>query len=136
MVLKFVAPFEIRAATLMATIAVWTTGDPFPYDPRAKAALDVSPDGTTWTTLDTREANRGGFSGGPFDIREIVAGGREVWVRARLTASRNWPEDGLIHAQFLRSDSGRPQQKTLRLTLSGPDPGVRPPPRDTPAADH
>ena len=135
-VLKFVAPFEIRAATLMATIAVWTTGDPFPYDPRAKAALDVSPDGTTWTTLDTREANRGGFSGGPFDIREIVAGGREVWVRARLTASRNWPEDGLIHAQFLRSDSGRPQQKTLRLTLSGPDPGVRPPPRDTPAADH
>ena len=77
-VLKFESPFEIRAATLTATIAVWTIGAPFPYDPRAKAVLDVSPDGTTWTTLDTREANRGGFGGGPFDIREIVAGSREV----------------------------------------------------------
>lgn len=135
-VLRFEAPFEIRAATLLATMAVWTTGDPFPYDPRAKAALDVSPDGERWTTLDTREANRGGFGGGPFDIREIVAGGREVWVRARLTASRSWPEDGLIYAQFLRTDPQRPEEKTFRLTLSGPDPGATLPPGGTPAADH
>jgi hypothetical protein len=134
-VLKFTAPFEIRAATLTATIAVWTTGDPFPYDPRAKAALDVSPDGTTWTTLDTREANRGGFGGGPFDIRESVAGGREVWVRARLSASRTWPEDGLIYAQFLRTDPARPGEKTFRLMLSGPDPGAKPPRGNTPPAD-
>ena len=134
-VLKFESPFEIRAATLTATIAVWTTGDPFPYDPRAKAALDVSPDGTTWTTLDTREANRGGFGGGPFDIREIVAGSREVWVRARLSASRTWPEDGLIYAQFLRTDPGRPGEKTFRLMLTGPDPGAKPPPGNTPPAD-
>ena len=117
-------------------MAVWTTGDPFPYDPRAKAALDVSPDGKRWTTLDTREANRGGFGGGPFDIREIVAGSREVWVRARLTASRSWPEDGLIYAQFLRTDPQRPEEKTFRLTLSGPDPGVTPPPGGTPAAEY
>jgi len=134
-VLKFTAPFEIRAATLTATIAVWTTGDPFPYDPRARAAIDVSPDGMTWTTLDTREANRGGFGGGPFDIREIVAGSREVWVRARLTASRTWPGDGPIYAQFLRTDPGRPDEKTFRLTLTGPDPGATPAPADTPPAD-
>jgi hypothetical protein len=134
-VLKFESPFEIRAATLTATIAVWTTGEPFPYDPRAKAALDISPDGTTWTTLDTREANRGGFGGGPFDIREIVAGSREVWVRARLSASRTWPEDGLIYAQFLRTDPGRPGEKTFRLMLTGPDPGAKPPPDNTPPAD-
>ena len=135
-VLKFTAPFEIRAATLTATIAVWTTGDPFPYDPRAKAAVDVSPDGTTWTTLQNREENRGGFGGGPFDIREFVAGGREVWVRARLSASRTWPGDGLIYAQFLRTDPQRPNEKTFRLTLTGPAPDVPPPTADTPAADH
>lgn len=135
-VLKFEAPFEIRAATLAATIAVWTTGDPFPYDPRAKAALDVSPDGTTWTTLDTREANRGGFGGGPFDIRDHVAGSRAVWVRARLSASRTWPGDGMIYAQFLRTDPGRPDEKTFRLTLTGPDASATPPPGDTPTADH
>ncbi|MBM4022751.1 MAG: hypothetical protein FJ284_11025 [Planctomycetes bacterium] len=63
--LRFESPFEILAASLEAAIAVWTTGDPFLYDPRAMAALDVSPDGVTWTNLDSREANRGGFGGGP-----------------------------------------------------------------------
>lgn len=134
-VMKFQAPFEIRAATLTATIAVWTTGDAFPYDPRAKAALDVSADGITWTNLDTREANRGGSGGGPFDIREEVAGSREVWVRARLTAERNWPGDGLIHAQFMRTDPTRPEAPALRLGLTGPDPAARRPPPGTPAAD-
>lgn len=135
-VLKFPAPFEIRAATLTARIAVWTTGDPFPYDPRARAALDVSADGKTWTTLEIREANRGGFGGGPFDIREVVAGSHAVWVRARLTASRSWPGDGLIHAQFLRTDPARPADRPFKLTLTGADPGAKPPPDDAPPADN
>lgn len=135
-VLKFPAPFEIRAATLTARIAVWTTGDPFPYDPRARAALDVSADGKTWTTLEIREANRGGFGGGPFDIREVVAGNHAVWVRARLTASRSWPGDGLIHAQFLRTDPERPADRPFRLTLTGADPGAKPPPDNAPPADN
>lgn len=134
-VMKFEAPFEIRAATLTAAIAVWTTGDPFPYDPRAKAALDVSADGVRWTNLDTREANRGGTGGGPFDIKDVVAGSRVVWVRARLTAERSWPGDGLIYAQFLRTDPERPGEPALRLGLAGPDPDARRPPPDTPAAD-
>jgi hypothetical protein len=134
-VLRFESPFEIRAATLTAAVAVWTTGDPFPYDPRAKASLDVSSDGKTWTTLETREANRGGFGGGPFDIREFVAGSREVWVRARLTASKSWPGDGLIYAQFLRTDPGRPADRPFKLTLTGPDPTAKPPPDNTPPAD-
>ncbi len=134
-VLRFDAPFEIRAATVTAHIAVWTTGDPFPYDPRAEAALDVSADGVTWTNLDTRKANRGGFGGGPFDIKEVVAGSRQVWVRARLTASRNWPGDGLIHAQFLRSDPTRPTETPFRLTLTGPAPVSLRPPGAAPPAD-
>ena len=133
-VLKFTAPFDIRAATLTATIHVWTTGDPFPYDPRAKAALDVSADGVSWTNLDTRQANRGGGGGGPFDISQVVAGSREVWVRARLTAERSWPGDGLIYAQFLRTEPGNPDAP-FRLTLTGPDPQPSTPAPDTPAAD-
>jgi len=94
----------------------------------------VSADGENWTNLDTREANRGGFSGGPFDIGAKVVGSRQVWVRARLTASRDWPEDGLIHAQFLRSHPDRPQDG-LRLTLTGPGPVSERPPGAAPPAD-
>jgi serine/threonine protein kinase len=134
-VMRFDAPFQIRAATLLAKTAVWTTGDPFPYDPDARAALDVSPDGVTWTTVDVREANRGGEGNDTHDIREIVAGSREVWVRARLTAVRKWPIDGLIYAQFLRTDPQRPDLLPFRLTLAGPDPEAAEPPPDTPPAD-
>ena len=125
-VLKFDAPFSIRNATIKATIKVWTTGDPSPYDPGAIAALDISPDGEIWTTLDTRAANHGGFGGNFFDISEFVADSQTVWVRARLTGTREWPEDGLIFSQFLRSEKealpepfyltmtgGKPQQKEI-----------------------
>ncbi len=132
-VMRFTAPFEVRAASLTAGIAVWTTGDPFPYDPGARAALDVSPDGKRWTNLDTREAHRGGFGGGPHELGEIVAGSREIWVRARLTSTREWPGDGPIYAQFLRSDPTHPGPG-LRLTMSGPSP-VAPPPDGAPPAD-
>jgi serine/threonine protein kinase len=118
-VLRFLAPFEVRAATLSASIAVWTTGDPFPYDPGARAALDVSPDGQRWTTLDIREANHGGFGGGPFEIDDVVSGSREVWVRARLTATRVWPEDGPIFAQFLRTKPGQ-EKPAFQLRITGP----------------
>jgi hypothetical protein len=124
-VMRFEAPFAIQSATLRAGIAVWTTGDPFPYDPGAKAALDVSRDGESWRTLHVLEANRGGFASGPFDIAEDVAGSREVWVRARLVATREWPGDGMIYAQFMRSDAKQPQDR-LRLSLTGPHPRVIP----------
>ncbi|MGI9460852.1 MAG: serine/threonine protein kinase, partial [Pirellulales bacterium] len=103
-VLKFEAPFSIRSATIKATIKVWTTGDPSPYDPGAIAALDISPDGKIWTTLDTRAANHGGFGGNFFNISDYVADSKTVWVRARLTGTRKWPEDGLIFSQFLRCE--------------------------------
>jgi serine/threonine protein kinase len=131
-VMRFSAPFEIRSANLAAGVAVWTTGDPFPYDPGARAALDVSPDGVRWTNLVTLEANRGGFGGGPFDIGEFVAGGREIWVRARLTGTREWPGDGPIYAQFLRCDPEHPDYK-LRLWMSGPSPVPPPPDGGAPA---
>jgi hypothetical protein len=42
----------------------------------------------------------------------------------------------LIYAQFLRTDPLRPDEKTFRLTRTGPAPDVPPSPADTPAADH
>ena len=109
MVFHFDAPFEIYAAELRAHIMVWTTGDPFPYDPGARASLDVSPDGENWTPIAVREAGNGGGLIAAIGITDIVRGGREVWVRARLEATVEWPGDGLIHAQFLRTNSLAPQ---------------------------
>jgi hypothetical protein len=124
-VLRFDAPFEIRSASLMGGLAVWTTGDPFPYDPGARAGLDASPDGTRWTPLAQLEAGHGGFDHTVHDVSEIVAGGTSVWVRARLTATREWPRDGMIFAQFLRTDPKIPGPQFV-LTMTGTHPPVIP----------
>ncbi len=124
-VLRFDAPFTIQSASLMAGLAVWTTGDPFPYDPGARAGLDVSSDGDAWTTLSQLEAGHGGFDQALRDISAIVGGGTSVWVRARLTATRDWPGDGMIFAQFLRTDPAIPGPR-LTITLTGSHPPVIP----------
>jgi hypothetical protein len=124
-IMRFDVPFEIQDATVRAPLAVWTTGDPFPYDPGARAACDVSPDGEAWTTIASREANRGGFDDAPHDIGRIVAGSRQVWARIRLTATREWPGDGLIFAQFLRGKPDEPGPGFV-LTATGPHPPVIP----------
>jgi hypothetical protein len=124
-IMRFDVPFEIQDATLRVPLAVWTTGDPFPYDPGAKAACDISPDGRKWTTVASREANRGGFEDAPHDIASVVAASRQIWVRIRLTATREWPGDGLIFAQFLRAKPDEPGAGFL-LTATGPHPPVIP----------
>jgi hypothetical protein len=124
--LRFDMPFTIQDAMLTAPLAVWTTGDPFPYDPGARAALDVSPDGETWTTVVELKAGAGGFSTAPHDIGRIVSGGTRIWVRVRLTATKEWPGDGLIFAQFLRTDPIE-QGAGFLLTATGPHPPVIPP---------
>ena len=123
--LRFDMPFTIQDAMLTAPLAVWTTGDPFPYDPGARAALDVSVDGEAWTTLVELKAGAGGFNTAAHDIGRIVAGGRQIWVRVRLTATKEWPGDGLIFAQFLRTDP-KEQGAGFLLTATGPHPPVIP----------
>jgi serine/threonine protein kinase len=127
-IMRFPAPFPIRAATLSAILAVWTTGDPFPYDPGAWAILDVSPDGETWTNIVTLGPNQGGFSRPPFDISPYVEGSKEVWVRARLTGTKEWPDDGITFSQFLRTEEGK-DDDAFRLDLAGDHPPVIPPPK-------
>lgn len=105
LVLRFETDFEIAAAQLWAATHIWTTGDPFPYDPGARSSVEVSPDGMTWTLLDKREAGKGGTFYALSDLTTIVEGSRQVWIRVRLTATVEWPGDGLIHAQFMRSNA-------------------------------
>ncbi|MFM9196166.1 MAG: protein kinase domain-containing protein, partial [Planctomycetia bacterium] len=125
-ILRFDLPFTIQDATLTAPLAVWTTGDPFPYDPGARATLEVSPDGETWKPVVELEAGAGGTNAATHEIGPLVTGGTSIWVRVRLTATKEWPGDGLIFAQFLRTD---PQDKAtrFRLTATGPHPPVIPP---------
>lgn len=124
-VLRFEFPFTVHAATLTAGIHVWTTGDPFPYDPGSRAAIDVSPDGEGWTTVSSLEPGSGGERHGPHDIGGIVSGGTTIWVRARLTGTREWPGDGLIFSQFLRSHVDQ-ERLPFQLTATGPHPPVIP----------
>jgi len=124
-VMRFDAPFAIHSAALTAGLAVWTTGDPFPYDAGARAGLDVSADGDHWTTLVQLEAGHGGFDHAVRDIGPIVSGGTSVWVRARLTATKEWPRDGMIFAQFLRTDPQIPGPRFV-LTMTGTHPLVIP----------
>jgi hypothetical protein len=123
--LRFDLPFTIQDATLTAPLAVWTTGDPFPYDPGARAVLEVSPDGERWSTLVDLKAGAGGFNSEAHDIGSIVASSTLIWVRVRLTAGREWPGDGLIFAQFLRTDPAE-QETVFLLTATGPHPPVIP----------
>ena len=102
----FDAPFPIRAVHLQAAMLVWSPGDPFPYDPDARAAIDISPDGEDWTVLNVRDAQAGGGFFMVGDIGPIVRGSRQVWIRGRLRGSVPWPGEGLIHAQFLHTLPG------------------------------
>jgi len=54
-----------------------------------------------------------------------VSGGTSVWVRARLTATKEWPRDGMIFAQFLRTDPQIPGPRFV-LTMTGTHPLVIP----------
>jgi hypothetical protein len=101
-------PFDrqIAQAQLAASMAVWTLGDEFPYDPGAYAYLDVSPDGIVWWNVDGRYAYNGGGSYGPYDITPAVQGADQLWVRATLLGTVAWPGDGPIFAQFLRTAPG------------------------------
>lgn len=125
-VMRFPVEFEIHDALLTSPVAVWTTGDPFPYDPGAWALVDVSPDGETWTNIVTLGPNQGGYSRPPWNITEAVKGSEEVWVRAKLTGTREWPDDGITFSQFLRTQVGVPDD-TFRLDVTGPHPPVIPP---------
>lgn len=97
-VYRFPFPAPVRRARLTCQV------DVFPmFDDRASVAIDVSPDGKQW--IEQSELSIAPSAGSeqssrkkPLDITAVVAGSREVFVRARLRTSRF-----NIAAQFLRT---------------------------------
>lgn len=117
----------IRDAELRANLACFCGGGGEPnFDSGAQAHLDVSTDGTAWTTIVSLTQGNGGLSssfGG--DITPIVAGSDEAFVRARLLGTRSHFSEGPIYAQFVRtarSDvaGGRPQFVLTGTTVPEP----------------
>lgn len=103
---KFPIPFEIGEAKMRAAITIfpaWRNDERF--DDNAVALLDVSSDGETWHQVAevSKETMQVGLPTKLIDISRYVAGGSSVFVRARLLATKEWPNVGPIFAQFMRS---------------------------------
>jgi hypothetical protein len=91
---RYDLPFQVDTASIYANI------HSFPqFDSGARAFLDVSADGTSWTTVESVYVeNRNPI---PIDISAILSGSTTAFVRARLLESSS---GGTIHlAQFLRT---------------------------------
>lgn len=134
-VMRFPVDFPIETARLQATLAIWTTvarpfgstmkqqaterADERPLDPAAEIHLDVSRDGQSWNRVNALFWGHAGISSNPIDLEPFVAGSREVWVRARLTGTQPWQDQGLIFVQFLRTTNDA-VEPTFTLDLTGP----------------
>lgn len=124
---RFPIGFSVTDASVETEVAAFTT----PYvnlDLGAEAYLDVSADGILWNTVLSSAPGSGGYAVGPGNVSSIVAGSDEIWVRARLWSTTNWPTDGSIFAQFMRTNPGTLSvanggASTLRVVATGvPEP--------------
>ena len=134
-VMRFPVDHAIEVAWIRARFAVWTAvarpfasrGEHFlrdgnpqaPIDPGASIDLDVSADGQDWTQIAHLGYGHAGVSFNPRDISHLVQGSREVWVRARLMASRTWKDEGIVFTQFLWTHRDEPTP-AFELDLTGP----------------
>jgi len=119
-VYHFPLPFSLTQASLDTMIAAFTV-DAFGSwaDPGAEAYLDISPDGSNWTTVLQAYPGNGGHRFGPGNITPIVDGSTDVYVRSRLYSTKNWYADGAIFAQFVRTNPGTPNRAEFEFTASG-----------------
>lgn len=134
-VMRFLVDHAIEVAWIRARFAVWAAvarpfasrGEHFlregneqaPIDPGASIDLDVSADGQHWTQIDHLGYGHAGIAFNPHDVSHLVGGSREVWVRARLMATRIWEDKGIVFTQFLRTD-GDEGSPAFELDLTGP----------------
>ena len=113
-------PFEIGSARL--TIRTHTYPK-IQFDERfadtASVILEASSDGLFWQSFHQhRHTDKEHAQIGPYDISHIVAGGNEIYVRARMLTDTNWPSVGPIYAQFLRTPFAEKEDQTNCFRLS------------------
>lgn len=103
-VYEFPVGFQIEKAELDTGIASFGV-----FDLGAEAHLDVSPDGTNWTTVMSRtSANNlpdNHYAYGPGDISSIVEGSESIFVRSRLLSTQTHWTGQSFYAQFMRGDT-------------------------------
>jgi hypothetical protein len=123
---RFPLSFEIESASLDTVICAYTQDEFGAWaDGGAEAYLDVSGDGSNWTTVLESYPGNAGYKHGPGDITSIVGGSDTIYVRARLLSTRNWPTDGPIFAQFMRTGADLPDKPTFSIQATGvPEPGM------------
>jgi serine/threonine protein kinase len=136
-VMRFEVPFPVRIAWLRAKHAVWTAiAKPFaqrndqvlregtehaPIDPGASVTIDVSTDGNEWTTVTGLRFGHAGISDNPLDVSDLVQQSHEVWVRARVYATRAWRDEGVVFSQLFLTEPER-TEPAFELDLTGPLP--------------
>ncbi len=113
-------PFEIGSARLTVRTHTYPKlkfGDRFADS--ASVILEASSDGLFWQTFhEHRHTDEANAQNGPYDISHIVAGGTEVYLRARLLTDTNWPGVGPIFAQFMRTPFSEEGDQTNCFRLS------------------
>ena len=113
-------PFEIGSARL--TIRTHTYPK-IQFDERfadtASVILEASSDGLFWQSFHQhRHTDKDHAQNGPYDISHIVAGGTEIYVRARMLTDTNWPSVGPIYAQLMRTPFAEKGDQTNCFRLS------------------
>ena len=117
---RFLIPFEIGEATLTIRSHVFTKAK---FNERfadsASVILEASTDGIYWQQFKSHQhTDSEHAANGPYDISPMVAGGNEIYIRARMLTDTNWPGVGPIYAQFLRTPFHEQDDQTNCFRLS------------------
>ena len=114
---KFNFQEDIQSAKIKANLKAWTEGADVNFDSAARAYLDVSSNGLDWTLINESTPPNAEEVLDVIDISGFVAGSDSIYIRARLTGSRSWGNDGLIFSQFLRTDPSDKESFAINVSL-------------------
>ena len=114
---KFNFQEDIHSAKVKANLKAWTEGADVNFDSAARAYLDVSSNGLDWSLINESTPPNAEEVLSVIDISGFVAGSASIYIRARLTGSRSWYNDGLIFSQFLRTSSSDKESFAINVSL-------------------
>ena len=114
---KFNFQEDIHSAKIKTHLYAWTEGADVNFDSAARAYLDVSSNGLDWTLINESTPPNAREVLDVIDISGFVAGSDSIYIRARLTGSRSWGNDGLIFSQFLRTSPSDKESFAINVSL-------------------
>ena len=114
---KFNFQEDIHSAKVKANLKAWTEGADVNFDSAARAYLDVSSNGLDWILINESTPPNAEEVLDVINVSGFVAGSDSIYIRARLTGSRSWWNDGLIFSQFLRTDPSDKESFAINVSL-------------------